>query len=64
MSKKIILKIDPLGNVLQEDMFGFGTSCENMSKDIEKILGRAIKGTASQTANYHVPVEQDLQVGV
>jgi hypothetical protein len=59
MSKKIVFKISKDGDVLVDSVEGYGSSCLEATKMIEKALGKSDEGTRSFTEEYNEPVEQE-----
>jgi hypothetical protein len=59
MSKKIVFKINKDGNVLIDNVEGYGSSCVEATELIEKALGRADESSRKFTDEYNEPVEQD-----
>lgn len=60
--KKIVFHIDKQGNTTVKDVCGFGTSCQQTTADIEKLLGAAQEGSRETTDQYHIPVQQDVKL--
>lgn len=58
MSKKIVFKINNEGNVAIAEVEGYGSSCLEATKQIEKGLGLVEEGSRKLTSEYNDPVEQ------
>jgi hypothetical protein len=59
MSKKMTFKIDKEGNVLVEKVEGYGSSCLEVTRNLEKALGSADESTRVLTDEINKPVELD-----
>lgn len=64
MSKKIVFKINREGNVLIDEVHGYGSGCLDATKFIEKQLGGADEGTRKLTEEFEEPIseEQDRHI--
>ena len=58
MSKKIVFKIDNEGSVAITEVEGYGSSCLEATKQIEKGLGLVDETSRKFTSEYNDPVEQ------
>lgn len=59
MSKKIIFKISKDGDVLIDKVEGYGSTCLEATKFIEKALGRADESTRRMTEEYEETLKAD-----
>jgi len=59
MSKKIVFKISKDGDVLIDKVEGYGSTCLEATKFIEKALGRADESTRRMTEEYEEPLKTD-----
>jgi hypothetical protein len=63
MSKKIIFRINKEGNILIDKVEGYGSSCLEATKSIEKALGKANESTREMTSEYNGPSKVSLDSG-
>jgi hypothetical protein len=61
MSKKIVFKINNDGNVAIDKVEGYGSSCLDATKLIERKLGLADESSRSMTDEYLEPVENEAE---
>jgi hypothetical protein len=59
MSKKIIFKISKDGNVAIDKVEGFGSSCLDATKLIERSLGLTDENSRRITEEYDEPISLD-----
>jgi hypothetical protein len=59
MSKKIVFKINQNGDILIDKVEGYGSSCLEATKDIEKALGKVNESSRKMTHEYEEPVSCD-----
>ena len=59
MSKKIVFKITKDGDVVVDKVEGYGSSCLEATKFIEKALGKADESTRRMTEEYEEPIKVD-----
>jgi GTP cyclohydrolase III len=59
MSKKIVFKITKDGDVVVDKVEGYGSSCLEATKFIEKALGKADESTRRMTEEYEDTVSVD-----
>jgi GTP cyclohydrolase III len=59
MSKKIVFKISKDGDVLVDKVEGYGSTCLEATKFIEKALGKADESTRRMTEEYDEPLRVD-----
>jgi hypothetical protein len=59
MSKKIVFKITKDGDVVVDKVEGYGSSCLEATKFIEKALGKADESTRRMTEEYEEPLRVD-----
>ena len=52
-------KIDKEGNVLVEKVEGYGSSCLEVTRNLERALGSADESTRVIADEFNKPVEQD-----
>jgi hypothetical protein len=57
MSKKIVFKIGKDGNAAIEHVEGFGSSCMDATKFLERALGTADESSRKLTGEYNEPVQ-------
>ena len=62
MSRSAKFRIDTKGNVRVVDVCGAGTSCQEFSADIEKLLGVADESTRQNTDELYKSVENKLTI--
>lgn len=60
MSKKIIFKIGKDGNVSVDKLEGYGSSCLDATKMLERALGKADETTRKMTDEYNSEVSAEL----
>jgi hypothetical protein len=60
MSKQIIFKISKNGDVLIDKVEGYGSSCLEATKFIEKSLGLADESTRRMTEEYEEPISLEI----
>jgi hypothetical protein len=59
MSKKIVFKITKDGDVVIDKVEGYGSSCLEATKFIERALGKADESTRRMTEEYEDTVRVD-----
>lgn len=59
MSRKLVFKIDKEGNVLIDKVEGFGSSCLEATKIIERALGIVDESTRKFTEEFNEPATTD-----
>jgi hypothetical protein len=59
MSKKIVFNVNKEGNVTIADVEGYGSSCLDVTKMLEKALGKADEASRAFTDEYNDPVSLD-----
>jgi hypothetical protein len=59
MSKKIVFKVNKEGNVSIDEVEGYGSSCLDVTKLLEKALGKADESSREFTDEYNDPVSLD-----
>lgn len=59
MSKRMVFKINNDGNVSLDNVEGYGSSCVEATKMIERALGKADESTRRTTDEYNDPVAVD-----
>ena len=57
MSKKILFNINKEGNVSIAEVEGYGSSCLEATKMLEKALGKADEASREFTDEYNEPLE-------
>jgi hypothetical protein len=57
MSKKIVFKINKEGNVVIDKVEGYGSSCMDATKLIERRIGLSDESSRSMTDEYLEPAE-------
>lgn len=58
MSKKVVFKISPDGNVAIDSVEGYGDTCKDFTKFIEKALGTPDESTRKMTDEYEKDISQ------
>jgi hypothetical protein len=56
-SKKIVFKISKDGNVVIDKLEGYGASCLEATKFLERALGNSDEASRRFTAEYNEPAE-------
>jgi hypothetical protein len=59
MSKKIVFKIGQDGNVSIDKLEGYGSTCLDTTKMLERALGKADENTRRMTDEYNEDITQD-----
>ena len=53
MSKRVVFKINKDGNVVVDEVSGYGTSCLDLTRVLEKNLGKADESSRQYTEELH-----------
>lgn len=61
MSKKIVFKINKDGGVAIDTVEGYGSSCLDTTRALERALGGVDESSRKLTEEYNEPVSSDTQ---
>ena len=62
MSKRIVFKISKEGDVVIDKVEGYGSSCLEATKFLERALGSADEKSRRMTDEYNDSIEVDLEM--
>jgi hypothetical protein len=62
MSKRIVFKINKEGDVVIDKVEGYGSSCLEATKFLEKALGAVDEKSRRMTEEYNDSIEVDLEM--
>ena len=61
MSKRIVFKISKDGAVAIDSVEGYGSSCLDTTRSLERALGGADESSRKMTEEYNEPVSNEMQ---